>query len=475
GDDGVKDSSGNILSTIYTNEDNVLIVKASSPGYIGVWVDFNGNGIFESGEGITQSVIAGNNTIVIPANRFTYDPGLVLTNRKGVRVRYASDEVSVNKPTGLAIGGEVEDYFIPFVKKVIDVTIGKAAPTSVVQEGTIAYTLTLTNVGNIPVKDYVLVDKPDTTKVDVAQITGVSILLDGQSVTGATFTYNTGTNQFELGGTKPEIPVGKSLVVNYTLKSKLFDIATNNQILNTATVITGNVTKNAVANVGVITNKIGTLDKSTSTPTINQEGVATYTLKVVNTGNVPLTGYILEDTPDLTKMDISTLTVTSIKVNGTSVTSPTEFKGNLLTNPTKLNLVQAPTIPVGGILEVVYTLKSKLFDTTTDNKIINTGSLALTQGGSAILDTAEVKVNQKTDVKIEKVAPTTISQGGTINYTLTLTNIGNITLKNYTLVDKPDTAKVDVTQISEVSILLDGQSVSDATFIYNLGVNQFEL
>ncbi|MGL5368223.1 MAG: GEVED domain-containing protein, partial [Cetobacterium somerae] len=426
GDDGVKDSSGNILSTIYTNEDNVLIVKASSPGYIGVWVDFNGNGIFESGEGITQSVIAGNNTIVIPANRFTYDPGLVLTNRKGVRVRYASDEVSVNKPTGLAIGGEVEDYFIPFVKKVIDVTIGKAAPTSVVQEGTIAYTLTLTNTGNVAVKDYVLVDKPDTTKVDITQITGISILLDGQSVTGATFTYNTGTNQFELGGTKPEIPVGKSLVVNYTLKSKLFDIATNNQILNTATVITGNVTKNAVANVGVITNKIGTLDKSTSTPTINQEGVATYTLKVVNTGNVPLTGYILEDTPDLGKMDISTLVVTSIKVNGTSVTSPTEFKGDTPANPTKLMLVQGPTIPVGGTLEVVYTLKTKLFDTTTDNKIINTGSLALTQGGSVILDTAEVQITKVTGGTISKNAiPSEITLADKIPYEVTITNTGN--------------------------------------------------
>ena len=436
GDDGVKDSSGNILSTIYTNEDNVLIVKASSPGYIGVWVDFNGNGIFESGEGITQSVIAGNNTIVIPANRFTYDPGLVLTNRKGVRVRYASDEVSVNKPTGLAIGGEVEDYFIPFVKKVIDVTIGKAAPTSVVQEGTIAYTLTLTNTGNVAVKDYVLVDKPDTTKVDITQITGISILLDGQSVTGATFTYNTGTNQFELGGTKPEIPVGKSLVVNYTLKSKLFDIATNNQILNTATVITGNVTKNAVANVGVITNKIGTLDKSTSTPTINQEGVATYTLKVVNTGNVPLTGYILEDTPDLGKMDISTLVVTSIKVNGTSVTSPTEFKGDSPANSTKLVLVQAPTIPVGGTLEVVYTLKTKLFDTTTDNKIINTGSLALTQGGSAILDTAEVQITKVTGGTISKNAiPSEITLADKIPYEVTITNTGNTPILLSTLID----------------------------------------
>ena len=318
-----------------------------------------------------------------------------------------------------------------------DVTIDKVSSTTTIgQGGTISYTLTVTNTGNTPVSNYTLVDKPDPTKVDVTQITVPSILLDGQPAVGATFTYNTTTNQFELGGTKPLIPVGKSLVVSYSLKSLVFDTSTNDKILNTAIIKTGAVTKEDTVSVTVNKNITATLEKTTSTPTINQEGVATYTLKVVNTGNTPLTGYILEDTPDLGKMDISTLVVTSIKVNGTLITSPTEFKGDSPANSTKLVLVQAPIIPVGGTLEIVYTMKSKLFDTTTDNKIINTGSLALTQGGSAILDTAEVQITKVTGGTISKNAiPSEITLADKIPYEVTITNTGNTPILLSTLID----------------------------------------
>ena len=62
-------------------------------------------------------------------------------------------------------------------------------------------------------------DKPDPTKVDVTKITGISIVLNGQPAVGATFTYDSTAKQFALEGTKPVIPVGKSLVVSYSLVS----------------------------------------------------------------------------------------------------------------------------------------------------------------------------------------------------------------------------------------------------------------
>ena len=104
--------------------------------------------------------------------------------------------------------------------------------------------------------------------------------------------------------------------------------------------------------------------------------------------------------------------------------------------PTKLNLVQGPTIPVGGTLEIVYTLKSKLFDTTLDNKIVNTGSLALTQGGPAILDTAEVQITKVTGGTISKNAiPSEIVLADKIPYEVTITNTGNTPILLSTLTD----------------------------------------
>ncbi|MEG0389755.1 MAG: GEVED domain-containing protein, partial [Cetobacterium sp.] len=235
-DDGVKDLAGNVLSTLYVNEDNIMTIKASHAGYIGMWVDFNGDGTFDASESIIQQVVAGNNQLTIPASRFSNYPDTSLGSLKGVRVRYSKDIDGVNKPNGLALTGEVEDYYIPFIKKVIDVEIVKTPVTEkIAPNGVAKYKLVITNTGNQPLSGYTLKDTPDLSKVDIASLNVTSILVNGAAATGVKFEADA-SGVIKLIGA-PTIEVGNKLEILYELTAKDFDILQDNKITNIASLV----------------------------------------------------------------------------------------------------------------------------------------------------------------------------------------------------------------------------------------------
>lgn len=85
-----------------------LKVVASSAGVVNAWADWNRNGLFDGGERMLtdQDLAAGLNnlTVAIPANAVT---GLVAVR---FRATDGKDQGGGN-PAGLAVSGEVEDYF----------------------------------------------------------------------------------------------------------------------------------------------------------------------------------------------------------------------------------------------------------------------------------------------------------------------------------------------------------------------------
>jgi hypothetical protein len=85
-------------------------ISVSRPGFVSAWIDFDGDGIFESSEkiNIPGRVDNGLNTPVT----FTV-PGTAVTNRSvAARIRFSSSETAIAAPTGDALDGEVEDYLI---------------------------------------------------------------------------------------------------------------------------------------------------------------------------------------------------------------------------------------------------------------------------------------------------------------------------------------------------------------------------
>ncbi|MBF0937741.1 MAG: YSIRK-type signal peptide-containing protein, partial [Abiotrophia sp.] len=92
-----------------------LKIKASPNGnpqaHIKAWIDFNQNGKFEDNEGSDVKTItaAGDHTLTFQAI-----PGLTggQVDKLGMRVRIATNAGDIEKPTGIAFSGEVEDMLL---------------------------------------------------------------------------------------------------------------------------------------------------------------------------------------------------------------------------------------------------------------------------------------------------------------------------------------------------------------------------
>jgi hypothetical protein len=86
---------------------NVQGITASRVGYVNAWIDYNGNGTFESTEKLPTGgrFANGNNTVTFNV------PNTAVTDRDvAMRVRFSSTEIL--EPVGPASDGEVEDYMI---------------------------------------------------------------------------------------------------------------------------------------------------------------------------------------------------------------------------------------------------------------------------------------------------------------------------------------------------------------------------
>ncbi|WP_241209317.1 GEVED domain-containing protein, partial [Streptococcus sp. DD11] len=92
-----------------------LKVKASANGnekaYLKAWIDFNNNGQFDDGEAsaLTEVTTAGDYTLTFGPTAVSYDKTL---DKLGVRLRIALNAGDIEKPTGTAFSGEVEDLQI---------------------------------------------------------------------------------------------------------------------------------------------------------------------------------------------------------------------------------------------------------------------------------------------------------------------------------------------------------------------------
>ena len=92
-----------------------LKIKANPNGnakaYVKAWVDFNNNGKFDDNEGSVVKEITANGDHTLTFNAI---PGLTggLVDQIGMRVRIATNAGDIEKPTGTAFSGEVEDMLV---------------------------------------------------------------------------------------------------------------------------------------------------------------------------------------------------------------------------------------------------------------------------------------------------------------------------------------------------------------------------
>ncbi|MCP3870288.1 MAG: DUF11 domain-containing protein, partial [Gammaproteobacteria bacterium] len=136
-EDGVTETSDVIQGV-----DATIDVVANEACALSAWVDFNGNGSFESGEAIftDEALTAGTNSL-------TYSvPASAVPGDTGVRYRCATE--TGLQPTGMAEDGEVEDYMIEILPAEADVSITKVVDdTTPVVGDNVFFTIVVTNDG----------------------------------------------------------------------------------------------------------------------------------------------------------------------------------------------------------------------------------------------------------------------------------------------------------------------------------------
>jgi hypothetical protein len=104
-------SSASYLATV------PVMNKTGANATVAAWLDFDGDGVFEPSEGITKTVPSSASSQNV--NLFWPSPTAYSTLQTGayiylrIRITYASNNMTVNNPTGYFSAGEVEDYRVP--------------------------------------------------------------------------------------------------------------------------------------------------------------------------------------------------------------------------------------------------------------------------------------------------------------------------------------------------------------------------
>jgi uncharacterized repeat protein (TIGR01451 family) len=281
----------------------------------------------------------------------------------------------------------------------------KANPTSVCAPGNVTYTYTVTNTGNVTLSNLSLNDNL------IGNIKlSVSSLAPGASTT-ATGTYSV---------TQSMIDAGKSIT----------NVATATGTPPAGAKYNVTATAQATVTIGTAGPSIAVTKKANPT-SVSAPGNVTYTYTVTNTGNVTLSNLSLNDNLiGNIKLNVSSLAPgASTTATGTySITQSMIDNGSPITNIA----TAAGTPPTGP-------------------KVTATAQATVTIGKAC----PSISVTKKAN-------PTSVSEPGTVTYTYTVTNTGNVTLSPLTLNDN----LIGNIKLS-VSSLAPGASTT-ATATYNI-------
>jgi uncharacterized repeat protein (TIGR01451 family) len=260
--------------------------------------------------------------------------------------------------------------------------------TTIGQPGVLNYVITLRNAGNVTLTGISVADTlPSGAAGVLAGPTGDGGVAGAIDV-GETWTYTTAYTV-----TQAEIEAGTARVNSVTARTAQI----NSPLTDTATTT---ITRNpAVA-----------IDKTVDRASISAPGVLNYTVRVVNTGNVALTGVAVSDTLP----------------NGAvgALTGPAGDGG------------VAGTLDLGETWTYTATFAVTQAQIDAGTTLVNTARVVTTQTPTAVTDTAATTIAASPGLTVRKtVDRPTISAPGVLNYTITVANTGNVSLTGVAATD----------------------------------------
>lgn len=272
------------------------------------------------------------------------------------------------------------------------------APTSISAAGTLTYTITLRNTGNLALTGLALTD---------------SVTQQGATLATPTTSYLSGDSD---GNGK--LDVGEAWIYRATYAAQQADIDNGNVILNTVSVRSTEISapQTATAATAITASPSISISKTTAQTTASAAGqVITYDIQLANRGNVTLTGIALADT---------------VTQAGTTRSTPTPSRTAGDTNANN-------RLDVGETWRYSASYAVTQADIDNGNTLLNTAVVtSTTPGVGSQSATATTSLAANPALSVDKVANTpSVNAPGPVGFTITVKNEGNVTLTGISLTD----------------------------------------
>jgi uncharacterized repeat protein (TIGR01451 family) len=325
------------------------------------------NGVLDVGETWTY-------TATFAVAQSDIDAGTSLVNTASVTSTQTPTPVDASATTTISQAASMH------VEKVVDLH-------SIAAPGTLTYTITVENTGNVSLNNVTPVDTlPNGTTVTLAN-PGGDTNGNGRLDVGETWTYTT-----TYAVDQAQINAGTDRVNSVTVTA---DPPSG-----------GAVSKTDTATTTIATAPRLTVDKRVDKTVISAPGTLTYTIEVHNAGNVSLTGVSVTDTLAPGARPINPgAPVESVSNNG--------------------------VLDVGETWTYTATFAVAQSDIDAGTSLVNTASVTSTQTPAPVDASATTTISQAASMEVVKtVNPTAITGPATLNYTITVKNTGNVSLGN---------------------------------------------
>ena len=415
---------------------NVTVIGGLKTRYINAWIDWNRDGDWEDSfecpgalvsEWVVQNFATNlNNGVVgVPLPPFLAADSSTLPDKlRWLRVSIADQQAPANSSSQKADGrgpqggyrfGETEDYpvkFEPPAEPKLSMT--KQADLSVVNPGgQIEYSITIVNSGNAPANGFYMQDLIPA---------GTTYLPGSVTATQPTPNYNAGMNRIEWTG---NIPAGGSVTIKFKVTVSR-DIACDAVIRNRAELLTqtGAPVLDATAFVKVNCPGQPILDikKRADVTVVTPGGIIEYTIVVANGGTGPAASVTMIDPiPAGTTYVAGSATATAPTVTYDNANNWVKWTG-----------------PLGVGASVTITFKVKV------NEQIDCGAVILNRAGligannqptlSADARTV-VECPRPVLVMKKRADVATVLPGGTIEYTIVVSNTGSGPANGVSVID----------------------------------------
>jgi uncharacterized repeat protein (TIGR01451 family) len=144
----------NLEVTVYNN--------TGTPATFVGWIDFDANGSFDAGEGVTATIPSSVTTQIVQVPiTIPIDADITTGGNTYARFRLSTDALTTGAPTGVASNGEIEDYRVTgILPPGVSITKTDGQSSIVVGQST-TYTITVTNSG-VDVINRQFIDTPPT-------------------------------------------------------------------------------------------------------------------------------------------------------------------------------------------------------------------------------------------------------------------------------------------------------------------------